>query len=128
MRLLLDTQIVIWASTDDPRLRTATRDLIRDGSNEIIVSVISIWEVAIKFSLGRKDFRHAAADLRAGMQRAGWEELHMKGEHALAVADLPDIHGDPFDRILLAQAQCEGISLLSADRTLWRYGDPVRRA
>ena len=127
MRLLLDTQIVIWAATDDPRLNAAGRALIGDVSNQIIVSVISLWEVAIKFALGRADFRHSAADLRSGMLRVGWEELDMTGEHALAVSELPDIHSDPFDRILLAQARWENMTLLSADRMLWRYGDPVRR-
>ena len=127
MRLLLDTQIVIWAATDDPRLGVAGRILIGDASNQIIVSTISLWEVAIKFSLGRADFRHSAADLRTGMLRAGWEELDMKGEHALAVSDLPDIHSDPFDRILLAQARWEDMTLLSADRMLWKYGEPVQR-
>ena len=127
MRLLLDTQIVIWAATDDPRLGVAERALIGDASNQIIVSVISLWEVAIKFALGRADFKHSAADLRSGMLQAGWEELALAGEHALAVSDLPDIHNDPFDRILLAQARYENMTLLSADRTLWKYGDPVRR-
>ena len=127
MRLLLDTQIVIWAATDDPRLGVAGRALIGDASNQIIVSVISLWEVAIKFALGRADFKHSAADLRSGMLQAGWEELALAGEHALAVSDLPDIHNDPFDRILLAQARYENMTLLSADRTLWKYGDPVRR-
>jgi PIN domain nuclease of toxin-antitoxin system len=127
VRLLLDTQIVIWAATDDPRLRVAGRTLIGDASNQIVVSVVSLWEVAIKFALGKADFRHSAADLRSGMRRAGWEELNLTGEHALAVSDLPDIHGDPFDRVLLAQAHCEGLSLVTADRMLWKYGNPVQR-
>ena len=127
MRLLLDTQIVIWAATDDPRLSAVARALIGDAANQIFVSVVSLWEVAIKFSLGRADFRHSAVDLRSGVLRAGWEELDMRAEHALAVSDLPDIHGDPFDRILLAQARWEDMTLLSADRLLWKYGDPVQR-
>ncbi len=127
MRLLLDTQILIWAATDDPRLSAAGRAMIGDAANQILVSVISLWEVTIKFSLGRADLRHSAADLRSGMLRAGWEELDMTGEHALAVSDLPDIHGDPFDRLLVAQAKWESMTLLSADRTLWKYGDPVLR-
>lgn len=127
MRLLLDTQIVIWAATDDPRLNAAGRALIGDASNQIVVSVVSLWEVAIKFALGKADFRHSAVDLRSGMRRAGWEELDLTGEHALAVSDLPHIHSDPFDRVLLAQAQWEGMPLLSADRMLWKYGHPVQR-
>ena len=126
MRLLLDTQIMIWLATDDPRLSRATRALISNGENEIVFSVISLWETVIKAALGRSDFGHSAAALRSGAQRAGWEELAVDGDHALAVAGLPRLHGDPFDRLLVAQATTEGMTLLTADRTLARYGGVVR--
>jgi PIN domain nuclease of toxin-antitoxin system len=128
MRLLLDTQIVIWVATGDPRLTGETRSLILGGDSEIVFSVASLWEIAIKAARGKPDFRHAARDLRDAALAAGWEELPVSGEHALGVADLPGIHGDPFDRLLVAQARLENALLLSADRTLWSYGDPVRRA
>ena len=128
MRVLLDTQIIIWVATDDFRLTPAVRALITDAETKVIFSVVSLWEIAIKAGLDRRDFRHSAAAIRVGALRADWEELGIAGEHALAIANLPTIHGDPFDRLLVAQALVEGMTLLSADRMLWRYGDPVQRA
>lgn len=126
MRLLLDTQLVIWVATGDPRLSASTRALIGDPSDQIVFSVVSLWEVAIKSALGRADFRHSAEALRNGALRAGWEEVAISGDHAIAVADLPLIHGDPFDRLLVAQAKVEGMTLLTADKTLGQYGSHVR--
>jgi PIN domain nuclease of toxin-antitoxin system len=128
VRVLLDTQIIIWVATDDPRLSPAVRALITDAETRVVFSVVSLWEITIKAALDRRDFRHSAAAIRGGALQANWEELGVVGEHALAVGDLPTVHGDPFDRLLVAQARAEGMTLLSADRTLWRYGDPVRRA
>ena len=126
MRLLLDTQIVIWAATEDPRLSLSARMSIGDPNAQVTFSVVTVWEVAIKFALVRPDFRYSAAALRNGALRASWQELGVSGEHAIAVADLPLIHGDPFDRLLVAQAQVEGITLLTADKTLGQYGSHVR--
>lgn len=126
MRLLLDTQLVIWVATDDPRLSASARASIGVEGAEVAFSVVSVWEVAIKAALGRQDFRYSAAALRNGALRAGWEELSILGDHAIAVAVLPLIHGDPFDRLLVAQAQVEGITLLTADKTLGQYGSHVR--
>lgn len=126
MKLLLDTQIVIWAATDDPRLSARARSLIATEAEAVAFSVINIWEIAIKSALGRADFTHAPRRLREQALRAGWAELPVMGAHALALSGLPDIHGDPFDRMLVAQARAEGMVLLSVDRTLLRYGDPVR--
>lgn len=127
MRLLLDTQIVIWVATGDPRLSAQGLALVCEPSAEILFSVASLWEIAIKSGLGRADFRHSAAALRHGALEAGWTELAVEGHHALAVADLPDIHGDPFDRLLLAQARVEGARLVTSDQMLGRYGHPVLR-
>jgi PIN domain nuclease of toxin-antitoxin system len=127
VRVLLDTQILIWVATDDPRLSPAIRTLIHDAETKVVFSVVSLWEITIKAALDRSDFRHTALSIRVGALQADWEELGIIGEHALAVANLPAIHGDPFDRLLVAQARVEGMTLLSADRTLWRYGDPVHR-
>lgn len=126
MRLLLDTQIMIWAAADDTRLTQAARALIAAKSSQVSFSVISLWETAIKSALGKPDFRHSAGVLRDGARRAGWEEINVTADHALAVAGLPAVHSDPFDRLLVAQARVEGMTFLTADRTLWRYGDPVR--
>ena len=116
MRLLLDTHVVLWVAMDSPRLSAAARSTILDA--EATFSAASIWEVVIKSGLGRDDFIVDADELRHGLLRNGFEELPMTGAHALEVARLPDIHRDPFDRILLAQARWEGMSLGSVDAQL----------
>ena len=128
MKLLLDTQIVIWSAMGDPRLPRAARTAIADPAATITYSVVTIWEVAIKAARGRPDFTHHPRAMREAARRAGWEEVPVLAEHAIEVAQLADIHGDPFDRLLVAQARVEGLVLLSADATLLRYGHPVRRA
>lgn len=128
MRLLLDTQVVIWLIEGEPRLPAYARGVIEDPTSDITLSVASLWEIAIKFGRRRPDFRHAPGVIRAAAQRAGWKELPIRAEHVIDVANLPAIHGDPFDRLLVAQARVEGLVLLSADATLLGYGDPVRRA
>ncbi len=90
-------------------------------------SVVSIWEVAIKAGLGRNDFRWEAHALRHGLLAAGYEELQITGAHVVRVASLPRLHKDPLDRILLAQASVEEITLLTADPILGRYPGPVRQ-
>ena len=89
-------------------------------------SVASLWEVAIKSSLGRRDFSVDAGQLRSGLLAAGFDELPIRAEHVLRVASLPCLHRDPFDRLLVAQALCEKISLLSADAALVGYGSVVK--
>lgn len=89
-------------------------------------SVVSVWEVAIKSSLGRPDFQIDANALRQGLQREGFRELPIAAEHVLAAQHLPWIHRDPFDRLLVVTARQEQLELLSADRTLCGYGDGVR--
>lgn len=88
-------------------------------------SVASLWEVAIKNSLGRGNFPVKGADLRRGLLARRYEELPVTGPHALETAALPAIHRDPFDRILVAQARCEGLTLLTADRRVARYPGPI---
>ena len=116
MRLLLDTQIVLWALTGSTRLGKAARELIADPANDIHVSTASIWEVAIKHALGR------GAELCAA---AGYRELPVGWSHAVALESLPLLHADPFDRILVAQAQAEPMRLLSRDATVVGYGAMV---
>ena len=116
MRLLLDTHVVLWVAMDSPRLSAAARSAILDA--EATFSAASIWEVVIKSGLGRDDFIVDADELRHGLLRNGFEELPMTGAHALEVARLPEMHRDPFDRILLAQARWEGMSLGSVDAQL----------
>ena len=125
-RILLDTHILVWAASDNARLPGGVRAALLNAENEPLFSVASIWEVAIKSSLPRHDFHVDAELLRAGLLAAGYAELPVLGAHAVAVASLPPIHKDPFDRLLLAQAVTEGVELLTVDAQLARYGAPVR--
>ncbi|MDA8253338.1 MAG: type II toxin-antitoxin system VapC family toxin [Rhodospirillales bacterium] len=126
MKLLLDTHLLLWLVSDSPRLPAAARDAVADPDAELIFSVASIWEAAIKIRLRHGDFRWEASVLRRGLLDNDFAELPITGDHALAIATLPPIHKDPFDRILLAQAGTEGILLLTADPLLAKYPGPVR--
>lgn len=125
MKLLLDTQILLWVASIPKKLPTAARLLIERPENQLIVSAASIWEVAIKRGLGRHDFTADPHLLRRGMLESGYEELAISGSHAAAVNLLPPIHKDPFDRILIAQAQMEGLRLLTSDHRLAQYPGPI---
>jgi PIN domain nuclease of toxin-antitoxin system len=127
VKLLLDTHLLLWAAGDPARLAPAARTLIEDPNNELVFSAASLWEVAIKSALGRSDFRADARILRRGLVDNGYVELPITGEHAAAVAGLPPLHADPFDRILVAQALVEGITLLTSDPMVAQYPGPVRR-
>ena len=128
MKLLLDTHLLLWAAGQPKRLSAHTRKLLNDSSNELVFSVASLWEVAIKSDLGRSDFKADARVLRRGLQDNGYLELPILGSHAVAVTGLPPLHKDPVDRLLIAQAMVEGIVLLSADPVMLRYGPPVQKA
>jgi len=119
MRILPDTQILIWAAAADRPglLPAAARDLIEDYANRLFFSAVSVWEVALKAHRLRIDPRQ----LRHGLLDAGYEEVVVTGQHAAAVDILPRIHSDPFDRLLLAQSQLEGLTLVTTDATLGRY-------
>lgn len=127
MKLLLDTQILLWAAGQPERLSAAARKQLRDPKNELLFSAASLWEIAIKSSLGRADFRVEPRLLRRGLLDNDYTELPVTSEHAVGIDALPDLHKDPFDRILLAQALLEGITLLTADVQLARYPGPVRK-
>jgi PIN domain nuclease of toxin-antitoxin system len=127
MRLLLDTHLLLWTVGADEQLSSAARQLIGDPQNEPMFSITSIWEVAIKRSLGRAGFRTDPGLLRRSLLDNGYGELTVIGEHAIAVASLPMLHKDPFDRILVAQSIVEGITLLTADPVVARYPAPVRK-
>jgi len=126
MKLLLDTHVLLWAAGRVARLSVEARALIEDPANHLVFSAISILEIAIKFSLGRADFRTEPAIFRNGLLSNGYEELPMTGSHAIAVASLPPIHKDPFDRILVAQAKFEGMTLLTSDPLVAQYPVALR--
>jgi len=122
MRLLLDTNILLWLMGSGPELRGQARSLIIDAE-QVFVSPISLWEIAIKRQLGKMQ---EDADLIAEqLESAGLRELPVSHRHALAVGRLPLLHRDPFDRILVAQAMTETMRLLTADRQLAAYSELV---
>lgn len=126
MRLLLDTHLLLWAAGQTSRLSPAATALLTDPVNELYFSAASLWEVAIKRALGRADFQVDPGLLRRGLTENGYRELPVTGEHAVAATLLPLLHKDPFDRILVAQAVVEAITLLTADPIVARYPGPVR--
>jgi PIN domain nuclease of toxin-antitoxin system len=127
MKFLLDTHLLLWAAGDPRRLPKPARALIADAANQLLFSPASLWEVAIKRGLGREDFQVDARLLRRGLLDNGYTELPILSDHVVATESLPPIHKDPFDRILVAQATVEGITLLTFDTLLAQYPGPIRR-
>ena len=125
MNVLLDTHVALWAITDSPRLPESARALILSPRNQVWVSVVSLWEIAIKHSLGRGDMPVSAQEALDYFKASGFHVLPIEAEHATAVAGLPDIHQDPFDRLLVAQAQTEPMRLITHDPLVARYSDTV---
>jgi PIN domain nuclease of toxin-antitoxin system len=126
MKLLLDTHILLWAAGNPERLSVEARALMNDPENELFFSAASLWEIAIKNNLGRVDFQVNARLLRRGLLDNGYQELAINSVHAVSIDNLPMIHKDPFDRILVAQAMVEGITLLTADSLVAQYPVAVR--
>jgi PIN domain nuclease of toxin-antitoxin system len=121
VKLLLDTHLLLWAAGESDRLSKKARKLIEAEDSELLFSAASLWEVVIKRSLGREDFKVDARLLRRGLLDNGYSELPIGSEHVVAVDSLPPIHKDPFDRILIGQAMVEGVTLLTADPTVGKY-------
>lgn len=122
MKALLDTHAFLWWGLDDDRLSATVREIIRDGRNEIVVSVASIWEVAIKSAKGKLTLpTDAKTFVDDRLRRHRWSTLAIQSGHVVRAAELPRFHGDPFDRVLIAQAQIEGLPLLSTDPLMSRY-------
>ena len=127
MKLLLDTHLLLWAAEAPTRLSAAARKLINDAGNDLMFSAASFWEIAVKRGLGRNDFRMDPRLLRRGLLDNDYTELPVGSDHAIAIESLPLLHKDPFDRILIAQAVVEGITLLTADPLIAQYPGPIRR-
>jgi PIN domain nuclease of toxin-antitoxin system len=127
MRLLLDTHLLLWVVSQSRRLSQQARQLIGDPENELLFSVASLWEVAIKYGQGRDNFQVDPRLLRRALLDYRYRELGITGEHAVAVANLPPLHKDPFDRILVAQSMVEGVTLLTTDPLVAQYPAPVRK-
>jgi PIN domain nuclease of toxin-antitoxin system len=126
VKLLLDTHLLLWVAGQPGRLSQETRELIEDKENELIFSTASLWEVVIKRGLGRDDFKVDPRLLRRGLLDNGYSELPISSEHVMAIETLPPLHKDPFDRVLIAQALVEGITLLTTDVVVAGYPAPVR--
>lgn len=124
--ILLDTHVLLWAAGTPDRLPPDAREVIEDRETDPIFSAASVWEVALKSALGRPDFSVDPRVLRHRLLAHDYTELPVTGAHAAAVDLLPPIHKDPFDRLLVVQAQLEGLTLWTADRVVGRYPGPIR--
>ena len=124
MKLLLDTQLMLWWLADSPKLSRQARALIADPANTVFVSAATMWEIRIKEKLGKLD---VPANLIATVVSEEFEWIPVSAEHADATMDLPLLHRDPFDRMLVAQAKWMGITLLTSDSLLAKYGSSVKK-
>lgn len=127
MILLLDTHLLLWAASEPQRLSAKARALLLDPSNQLVFSSASLWEITIKNGLERSDFSVDPRRLWRMLLVNGYREISVTSEHAVAVNDLPPLHKDPFDRILVAQARIEGLTLLTADKMVAKYGEGVKK-
>ncbi len=118
MQLLLDTHVLLWSLAGDDRLGDRAVDLIEDGRNVVYVSAASIWEISIKRSLGKL---RVPGDVPTEVDAASFIRLPISFEHAVEVAALPDLHADPFDRMLIAQARTDRLTLMTDDAVMQRY-------
>jgi PIN domain nuclease of toxin-antitoxin system len=121
----LDTHIALWAITDSPKLSPKARELIELPKTTIWISVASIWEIAIKYSLGRGDMPISSQQAMSYFRESGYRFLAVDAEHAIAVEELPTHHQDPFDRILVAQALVEPMRLMTHDSLVALYSDTI---
>ncbi len=117
MEYLLDTQIFIWAMQGDKRLSKSLKDIISDSKNKIFISVVSVWEIVIKKRKGLK----VPKDISGAIEKANLTLLPIEVKHVLEVEKLADFHKDPFDRILMAQALVEDLTLITSDQKIWKY-------
>jgi PIN domain nuclease of toxin-antitoxin system len=126
VRFLLDTHIALWTVGEPHRVPPAAQAVIFDDSHDVFFSAATIWEIAIKASLRKPNFTARPATVRAQLLANHFDELAITSEHALAVEHLPWLHKDPFDRVLIAQAVVEGLTLITGDRHFASYPAPIR--
>jgi len=122
VKLLLDTHVILWWLADDPALRPEVREAVCETSNLVYISAVSLWEIVIKRRLGKLQLPDDWADV---LMSEPFGKLSITPQHALAVGELPDIHKDPFDQLLVAQCLSEELTLVTHDATLKRYNTPV---
>ncbi len=126
-RVLPDTHLLLWLAEDSIRMPHEAAVELEDDANEVFFSVASIWEISIKAALSKPGFPVNPSAIRKGLLDIGFQELLITSAHVIAVAKLPLHHRDPFDRLLVAQAETEGLTLMTTDKTLARYGPSVKR-
>ena len=124
-RYLLDTHLLLWAALFPDRLPKNASKLMKDANNTLYFSTASIWEMSMKLTRGRRDLEIDIRQWRGGLLANGYQELEITSAHAMGVRDLPEIHKDPFDRLLLAQAMREDLTLVTADELLATYPGPI---
>jgi PIN domain nuclease of toxin-antitoxin system len=125
LNLLLDTHVALWALVDSPRLPKRARGMILAPRAVVWISAATVWEIAIKHSLGRGDMPISGGQALAYFRESGYRLLPVEAEHAAAVESLPPHHSDPFDRLLIAQARYEPLRLLTCNPALAQYGEPI---
>jgi PIN domain nuclease of toxin-antitoxin system len=127
MKFLSDSHLLIWAAINSSRVPKRALPLLNDKDNELFFSSASLWEITVKAAAGRFDFQIDPRLLRRNLLDNGYQELPVTSEHALMLLTLPPIHKDPFDRMLIAQAIAEGITLLTSDATIAKYPGPIQK-
>lgn len=125
MNILLDTHVALWAITDSPKLPKKAREMIDSPRSTVWISAATVWEIAIKHSLGRGEMPVSSQDALRYFRESGYRFLPIEPEHATAIEDLPAHHADPFDRILVAQALVEPMRLITHDRVVALYSDTI---
>jgi PIN domain nuclease of toxin-antitoxin system len=125
MKYLLDTHLLLWAAGQPDRLSTDALSILENPASQLLFSAASLWEVSIKNGLGRDDFSVNPRLLRRGLLDNGYVELPITSEHTVSLDNLPPIHKDPFDRLMVVQAMVEGITLLTSDALVARYAGSI---
>ena len=126
MRILLDTHLVLWAVGQSKRLSPSVREALEDPGNTLFCSTASLWEIAIKTMLRRPDFEVDVAGFRTALRSLDIAELPVQGDHIETLLELPDLHRDPFDRLIVSQSLAEPLSLWTNDRVVAQYSDTIR--
>lgn len=125
MKYLLDTHLLLWAAGQPERLSANALSILESPANQLLFSAASLWEISIKNGLGRDDFSVNPRLLRRGLLDNGYLELPITSEHTVSLDNLPPLHKDPFDRLLVVQAMVEGITLLTSDALVARYSGSI---
>ena len=121
MRYLLDTQVIIWLAENSYKLPLRIKEIVRRSENEIYISSVSLWEIAIKMNLGKLDIDFTLDELLIAVKENDFDILQIEDEYLQQLSDLPSIHKDPFDRLLIATTKAEGMSILTSDENIQKY-------